>query len=75
MYKKYRLHFTSETVRELTCTCTYIHVHAPDKMNYMYIRTEILCVCLFVCIKTERIGKNVKWYFFLNYNISERNSY
>lgn len=35
MYKKYRLHCTSETVRELTCTCTYIHVHAPDKMNYI----------------------------------------
>lgn len=33
MYKQYRLHCTSETVRELTCTCTYIHVHAPDKMN------------------------------------------
>lgn len=73
MYKKYRLHCTSETVRDLTCTCTYIHVHAPDKMNY--ICTEILCVCLFVCRKTERIGKNVKCSFSLNYNISESNSY
>lgn len=53
MYKTIQ---TTLYVRNCEITCTYIHVHAPGKMNYYYIRIAILCICLFVCIKTERMG-------------------
>lgn len=46
MYKTIQ---TTLYVRNCEITCTYIHVHAPGKMNYYYIRIAILCVCLFVC--------------------------
>lgn len=74
MYKKYRLHCTSETVRELTCTCTYIYM-------YMHRTKWIISVpkfCVFVFLFAEKLKEweeNVKCNFLLNHNILESNSY